>query len=309
MQTLKIINHPLTILIVLGFIIIEARHSRKEHKELYDTKDSEGSFLMGFYWLLSNFLSNAILFGALQTAWKFRIFDLGNRWPGWILAFFLSDFSAYWYHRLSHEVNWFWATHLVHHSSRKMNISTTFRLPVLSQLTGQFLFWMWIPALGMNPIMTFIFFKLCYLYQTWLHTETINKLPRIIEYFFNTPSHHRVHHGSNPEYLDKNHGAILIIWDRIFSTFCEETIKPKYGLTTDPESINPFMINFIEYRTLFEKAFKAGSLRQAIKYFIMPPGWSHNGETLTVKEIRKNAALCVADDLSSVSLNEQLAMQ
>jgi sterol desaturase/sphingolipid hydroxylase (fatty acid hydroxylase superfamily) len=288
---MKIINNPLTILIVLAFIVIEAGHSRKEHKELYDTKDSASSFLMGFYWLMSNFLSNAILFGALQMAWKFRVFDLGNTWPVWMLTFFSSDLSTYWYHRMSHEVNWFWATHLVHHSSRKMNISTTFRLPVMSQLTGQFLFWMWIPVLGMNPFMTFIFFKLCYFYQTWLHTEAINKLPRVIEYVFNTPSHHRVHHGCNPEYLDKNHGAVLIIWDRIFKTFCEETIKPTYGLTADPESINPFMINFIEYKTLFQKALKAGSPMQAINYFIKAPGWSHNGETLTVKEMRKNAAL------------------
>lgn len=292
MHTMKIINNPLAILIVLAFIVIEIWHSKKEHKELYDAKDSARSFLMGFYWLMSNFISNAILFGALQAAWKFRIFDLGNIWPVWILTIVLSDFSAYWYHRLSHEVNWFWATHLVHHSSKKMNISTTFRLPVLSQLTGQFLFWMWMPALGMDPFLTFLGFKLCYIYQIWLHTEAINKLPRMIEYVFNTPSHHRVHHGTNPEYLDKNHGAILIIWDRMFKTFCEETVKPEYGLTTEPESTSPFLINFIEYKTLFKKAIHAGSVRQAINYFIMPPGWSYNGETLTVKQMRKNAGVC-----------------
>ena len=124
------------------------------------------------------------------------------------------------------------------------------------------------------------------IYQFWIHTETIHKLPAPIEYIFNTPSHHRVHHGSDLKYLDKNHAGILIIWDRLFGTFQPEEERPIYGLTKNIESYNPVVIAFKTWGELFKKASASGSIKSAVNYFIKPPGWSHDGSSRTVKEMK-----------------------
>ena len=124
------------------------------------------------------------------------------------------------------------------------------------------------------------------IYQFWIHTETVHRLPKFIEYVFNTPSHHRVHHGSDLKYLDRNHGGILIIWDRMFGTFQPEEEKPTYGLTRNIKSFNPFVIALTTWGELIKKAKNSGSIKQGLTYFIKPPGWSHDGASKTVKELR-----------------------
>jgi len=125
------------------------------------------------------------------------------------------------------------------------------------------------------------------IYQFWIHTETVHHCPRLVEYIFNTPSHHRVHHGTDLKYLDKNHGGILIIWDRLFGSFQPEEERPVYGLTKNIGSFNPFVIAFKTWGELFRKALHSGSIRNAVNYFIKPPGWSHDGSSLTVRQMLK----------------------
>ena len=158
-------------------------------------------------------------------------------WWFWPLLFVADDFSYYWYHRIHHVCRVFWATHVVHHSSEHYNLSTALRQPWISIST--FPFWMWLPLVGF-PVWTVLLAQSWNLiYQFWIHTERIVRLPRWFEAVFNTPSHHRVHHGANQQYLDRNYGGELIIWDRIFGSFTPEVERVRYGLTTNIHTFNP----------------------------------------------------------------------
>ena len=201
------------------------------------------------------------------------------------MLFLLVDLAYYWGHRMSHEVNLFWGGHVVHHQSEEYNLSVALRQSSL-QTVWTFAFNLPIALLGFDPVHFILISAFNTLYQFWIHTETIHKLPGPIEYIFNTPSHHRVHHGSDLKYLDKNHAGILIIWDRLFSSFQPEEERPVYGLTKNIESYNPVVIAFKTWGELFRKASESGSLKTALKYFIKPPGWSHDGSSQTVKEMK-----------------------
>ena len=281
-------HYALPVIIVL--MLIELLYSYKENKHLYNKNDTLGNSIVGVGLFLSDIISNVIVFSIYAAVYQYRLFTFGNTWMVLIFAFFANDFSYYWFHRISHHVNWFWASHVVHHSSEYFNLSTAFRQPWTSKLTGQFLFWLWMPLVGIDPITIILANQFCMIYQSWIHTELIHKMPRFFEFIFNTPSHHRVHHGSNLQYLDKNHGGILIIWDRLFGTFQEETEKPYYGLTKKLNYYNPLLIAAKEWQFVFKKVLYCGSLKNAINYLVQPPGWSHDGSSKTVKKLRTNAS-------------------
>lgn len=273
-----------------GFVVLlllEAWYSWKEHRELYEVRDTFSSLAMGIGNVISGFLSKLVVFGAFTLLYKFRLFTLPFTWWMWLLAFFADDLSYYWFHYTSHNMRWFWASHVVHHSSRHYNLSTALRQTWTGNLTGSFIFWMWMPLLGFHPIVVMLMQQISLIYQFWIHTEAVHLLPRPIEFIFNTPSHHRVHHGSNLKYLDKNHGGILIIWDRLFGTFQPEEERPTYGLTKNIETYNPVYIAFKEWGELFSEAWKSGSPKNYLNYLWRPPGWRHDGKGKTVREMRK----------------------
>ena len=264
---------------------LEFLHSLVEKRKLYNLKQTGASLIIGVIALFNGVITRAIMLAAFLIAYKFRIFELSGNWLVWLLCFIGADISYYWYHRAAHEIQWFWTSHVVHHSSEEFNISSTFRTSWTSQYSGQFLFWSWLPFLGFEPFFVLVAYDVCHFYQVWLHTELIKKLPRPIEYLFNTPSHHRVHHASDLKYLDKNHGGVLIIWDRIFGTFQKEEEHPVYGLTKNYPTSNPVKIVFQGWLELGRKLAKTRSLVTAIKYILYPPGWSHDGSTKTVKQM------------------------
>lgn len=274
-----------------GFVLllaIEAWFSYRENKHLYETRDTFTSLGLGIGNVVVGFATKAAIFGLFSFLYQFRIFTLDyTLWWYWVLLFFADDFSYYWFHRTSHNVNWFWASHVVHHSSQHYNLAAALRQTWTGNATGSFLFWAWMPLLGFHPVWVLFMQQVSLIYQFWIHTETIDRLPKPLEFVLNTPSHHRVHHGSDLKYLDKNHGGILIIWDRLFGTFQPEEERPTYGLTTNIDSFNPFVIAFKTWKDLIGKAKAAGSLKNSIRYFTQPPGWSHDGSTQTVKELRK----------------------
>lgn len=280
----------ITIPVLVLLFIIEVIHSYKEDKHLYTRKDTLNNMAIGIGYFACNMLSKGLLFFVFQWASKFSLFHISQTWYVWIIAILAADLSFYWYHRASHEVGWFWAIHVVHHSSEEFNLSVAFRLPWATNISGSFLFWIWMPLIGFSPITTLLCIQLCLFYQTFLHTETVRKLPGLIESVFNTPSHHRVHHSSNFKYLDKNHGGVLIIWDKLFGTFQKEEEKPRYGLTKKFESYNPVTITFHEWMSMFKKMVRSGSFTNAVNYLIQPPGWSHDGSTKTVKQLKKEIA-------------------
>ena len=164
-----------------------------------------------------------------------------------------------------------WAAHQAHHNSMRFNYSTAVRQKWNPWF--ELLFWVPLPLLGMPPWMIFTTFSFNLIYQFWVHTERIGTLPRPIEFVFNTPSHHRVHHASDPDYLDKNYAGILIIWDRMFGSYAEETHRPTYGLTKNVYSFNPFRLQYHEYASLWRDLRSARSWRERLGYVFGPPGW------------------------------------
>ena len=236
------------------------------------------------YWLCGE---SYRVFGAYSLVYQFRLFTVDmTQWWAWVVLFFADDFSYYWFHRISHSSRYFWASHVVHHSSMKYNLGTALRQTWTGNLTGAFIFWIWLPLVGFSPVAVMTMQAISLLYQFWIHTEHINKFPAPIEFIFNTPSHHRVHHGSDLDYLDKNHAGVLIIWDRLFGTFEPERARPTYGLTTNIHSHNPVRIAFHEWAAIGQDIRRAGSWRAAAGYIFGPPGWSHDGSRKTTKQLR-----------------------
>lgn len=266
-------------------IIVEAVYMIKEHR--HDNKDMLASISLALDALpLSLFIKGAVFYIYILI-YQFKIFTIhDNLWWAWPICFFADDISYYWYHRLSHKIRFLWASHMVHHSSEQFTFSAGLRVPWTSNITGTFLFWAWMPLIGIEPYMVIFMKSASVIYQFWMHTETINKLPKWFEAIFNTPSHHRVHHSSNIEYLDKNHGGTLIIWDRLFGTYQQEIIKPKYGLTENIGSANPFTIEFFEWKNLFNDLKKTKNIKYRVQYLFKAPGWSHDGNTKTAKQLQ-----------------------
>lgn len=274
-----------------GFVIlliVEIIYVTKMQREVYEVKDAAASLSLGLGNLIIGLFVGVLVLLFFSVLYQFRFFTIPyNAWWAWILCFFADDFSYYWMHKISHEVRWFWASHAVHHSSEKYNLATALRQTWTGNLTGSFICWFWMPLVGFHPAMILLMQSVSLLYQFWIHTETINKMPRWYEFIFNTPSHHRVHHGSDELYLDRNHGGTLIIWDRLFGTFQEEKFRPTYGLTKNVKSFNPVKVAFHEWRNLGKDVCKAKNIKQAFHYLFGAPGWSADGTSYTTKQIRQ----------------------
>lgn len=271
--------------VLLLLIGVEAIFMMKEKRE--DNKDMFSSFFMALGHIPFSALTKGIVLFLYFLIYQFRFFTLPiNCWWAWVICFFCDDLSYYWFHRFSHKLRFLWASHKVHHSSKKYRLSTGFRVPWTGDLSGTFLFWAWMPLIGFDPYMILFMKSASAIYQFWLHTETIHKLPKWFEAVFNTPSHHRVHHGSDLAYLDKNHAGNLIIWDKMFGTYQEEIFTPTYGLTENITSYNPFVIAFDEWNKIIQDIKKAKLLKDRFNYFFDTPGWSHDGSTKTTKQLQ-----------------------
>tara|TARA_R110001632_G_scaffold102664_3_gene211103 strand:- start:1636 stop:2526 length:891 start_codon:yes stop_codon:yes gene_type:complete len=275
---------PFFVLTVVVEVIITVRLKMKE----YAFKDAGTSIAMGLGNVFIGLFSKVLVFGVFLLIYNsIRIFTIPFTWWSWVLIFFAEDFGYYWYHRASHTSRFFWASHVVHHSSQKYNLSTALRQTWTGSFTS-FVFYLWIPLLGFHPAMILMQMSISLLYQYWIHTELIVKMPKWFELLFNTPSHHRVHHATNPQYLDRNHAGILIIWDRFFGTFEPEVEKPIYGLTENIETFNPIKVAFHEWISLISDVFKhKTSLWNKLKYLVKPPGWKHDGTGTLSSDLRK----------------------
>jgi len=224
-------------------------------------------------------------------AWDHRFFTVSINSALMVFALFIGqEFCYYWYHRASHRMRFFWATHAVHHSPNQLTLSTAYRLGVTGKLTGSAIFFTPLVLLGVRPEVVLMTLYMNLLYQFWLHTTWVPKLGWL-EYVFNTPSAHRVHHASNVEYLDANYGGVLIIFDRLFGTYIEERADEpcRYGLVTPTTSRNPFVVEFEHWATLIRDVVKAKSVWIAINHVIQPPGWLPDGGGETTEELRRNS--------------------
>jgi sterol desaturase/sphingolipid hydroxylase (fatty acid hydroxylase superfamily) len=256
--------------VIVASVLIEWYVGVKKKRNYYEKQDfmaalwiGAGSAIVGASVRIVLFTSSMMIYNAVPWA-------IPRSWWGFLVGFVAVDFLRYWAHRVSHEQRLWWATHVTHHSSEKMNFAISLRTSWTSPL--KFLFFLPVPFLGFDPFTFFVCHQLAVLYQFWVHTELIRKLPAPVEYVFVTPSHHRVHHGSNPKYIDKNYGSTFIIWDRMFGTFQQEEERPIYGLTTPVASYNPFYLVFHEWVAIWKDLRHTRSIGEAWDVLFKPPG-------------------------------------
>lgn len=241
-----------------------------QKRELYRFNDAITNISLGIgQQVIGLFMKTALFFGYLFLFTHYRYFTIPATFFNWCLLFIAVDFFYYWFHRLSHEVNAMWAAHIVHHQSEEYNLSVALRQSWF-QSAFSWLFYLPLAIAGFDPIMFLTISSFNTLYQFWIHTRAINRMG-FLEWFMNTPSHHRVHHGSNEKYLDKNHAGTLIIWDRMFGTFQEEEEEPDYGITKPLESWNPFWANWHYWNELFQVAKSKQSIFESLKVFLKSP--------------------------------------
>lgn len=223
--------------------------------------------------------------------WEHRIFTIELDNALMALAFFIGhDFCYYWYHRASHRIRFFWATHAVHHSPNQLTLSAAYRLGITGRLSGTDLFYAPLVWLGVHPEVVLLTLLFNLLYQYWLHNTWIPKCGWF-EYVFNTPSSHRVHHASNVDYLDRNYGGVLIIFDRLFGTYAEERADEpcRYGLVKPQTSRNPFVVEFGHWAMLLGDIVKARNVWTALGHLIRPPGWAPGGGGATTEDLRRKS--------------------
>ncbi len=281
----KIIHYAIPGFVLL--ILLELLASSLMKREQYGVKDTASSISLGLGNVFVGLFVKGIIFSIYLFLYQYRLFDIEATWWAWIILFFADDFSYYWFHRISHGSRYFWASHVVHHTSQRYNLASALRQTWTGDLSGAAIFWFWLPLVGFHPLMIMTMQAISLLYQFWIHTELIDRFPRWFELTFNTPSHHRVHHSSDVKYLDRNHAGTLIIWDRMFGTFVEEEERPNYGLTKNVNTYNPVKIAFHEWASIWKDVTQPNiTPKDRFMYLFAPPGWSHDGSRKTSEQLR-----------------------
>ncbi len=283
---------PFFLTLIAFEIVLSVKHDR----HLYYWNDFFASASMGAGATILASATKLISIGAFFFLFEvfkpvrmalFGYETLGWAWYTWIICQFLDDHNYYWYHRLSHTVRVLWAAHIVHHSSENFNLGSGIRNGWFT-LFYKPIFWLWMPIVGFEPIMIATCLGIQAIYQFHLHTKSVPHMG-FLEKFMNTPRQHQVHHSCNFEYLDKNHGGFLNIFDRFYGSFLhlDDKIKPKFGVIHPPNSFNPLVIATHEYKNIWKDVKKSKNFKEAFMYIFGPPGWSPDGSTLTVREIQR----------------------
>lgn len=266
--------NPIILSIPIYFLLIgvELIIQWATNKKLYRLNDAITNISCGITQQLSGIFLKVLGIGAYALVFHyFAITEIESTWYSFILLFIGADFFYYWAHRMSHEINLFWGGHVVHHQSEDYNLSVALRQGSF-QIVWTFFFYFPLAIIGFKPT-DFVFVSaLVTVYQFWIHTETINKMGWF-ELIFNTPSHHRVHHGRDPKYIDKNHAGVFIIWDKMFGTFQKEEEKPTYGITKPINSWNPVWVNLDHYAQMAKQWPSINGLKNKLKFLFYKPGW------------------------------------
>lgn len=266
--------------VMLFFTVIEMVVTYYQEKDYYEKKETIGSILVG--------IGNLIVSGVLKVSLLYLFIWIYNQLPWrmefqwWTLipCYIILDFFSYLAHRVSHEQRFWWATHVVHHTGEHYNLTVSYRLSWVQHI--KLIFFVPVALIGFHPIIFFVTNQIAVLFQFWVHTEYIRRMPAWVEYIFATPSNHRVHHGSQEKYIDKNFGATFIFWDRLFGTYQPEEEQVIYGITTNIDNkANPIIINFHEYVDIFHDVRSAKGLRRKL-FFIF-------GSPIKIAEEKKQA--------------------
>jgi sterol desaturase/sphingolipid hydroxylase (fatty acid hydroxylase superfamily) len=273
-------------------ILAELAWGRLTGRVAYEARDSAASLLMGFGNLVVGIPAGIAFYAALEAVHAVRLFDIGYQWWAFALVFLLEDHCYYWFHRLSHLHRLWWCAHVNHHSSLHYNLSTALRQTWTGFVSGSWICWLPLAFVGFPPKLIVFQMGLSLVYQFWIHTEAIGRMPAWFEAVFNTPSHHRVHHATNALYLDRNYAGILIVWDRLYGTFApEDPAEPcRYGIVRNIGTFSPFKIAFHEWRAMLADLLAARSAPAALGAIWGPPGWKPDGSGLTSDRLRRDWA-------------------
>ena len=274
---------PFAIPAFIALILIEMVWARRKRAHAYEPADMRTSLLMGLGSTVSGALTVGLIYAAATWLHQFRFVTIGSQWWVWVGLFVLDDFNYYWAHRTGHRVRWFWAAHVNHHSSQHYNLSTALRQSWTGPVALSFAFRIWPALIGFDPAMLATVGALNTICQFWFHTEAIDRFPGWFEAVMNTPSHHRVHHATNPLYLDRNYAGVFIVWDRLFRTFQRErdagdaAVGPiHYGIVRQLGTYDLLWVAFHEWIGVARDVWSA-PWRSKLGYLWRPPGWSHDG--------------------------------
>ncbi len=272
-------------------VVAEALASRR--RNAYDKRDSAYSLAMLLASAVVEVLPRLVFVAAMLVLADISpLRDIVQRqWWAWLLLFVLDDFTYYWFHRANHSVRLLWAGHVNHHSSQYFNLATALRQGV-GERVPKLVFWLWLPLLGFDVAMIITMIGLNLFYQFWIHSALIDRGPAWFEAVFNTPSHHRVHHASNVRYLDRNHGGVLIVWDRLFGTFAAELSDdpPRFGLTKNLVEPTLWQTLTHEYAAIIRDWRRANCWRDRLRIMFWAPGWQFDGPDQRANTLRRTAA-------------------
>ena len=276
MTPIDVVTYAVPFFVVL--ILLEMVWAARNHRDKYEPRDTLTSLGLGLGSTVAGALAAGLIYAVAMWFYEHRFATIPVTWWAWGLCFVLDDFNYYLFHRSAHRVRWFWASHVNHHSSQHYNLSTALRQTWTGPLAGSFLFRIWPALIGFHPAMILTVGGANLIYQFWIHTEAIGRMPRWFEGVFNTPSHHRVHHATNPLYLDRNYAGVFIIWDRMFGTFQRESedFPPRYGIIKQLGSFQLLHAVFHEWRAMLVDFWQA-PWRHKLSYLFRSPGWSHDG--------------------------------
>lgn len=288
------LNDPVGIAVPIFLLLIglEVLLAARRGLQVYNRAEAWASIGMGVGVIFVGLAMKVLAFLAFAALYRFvapdalKAFLSPAQWWSWVILLFADDFAFYWHHRLSHSHRVLWSAHENHHSAQTYNFAIALRQSWAEQLY-KYVFWLPLAVLGFHPVMILTMISISLIYQFWLHTELVGKLGPL-EWFLNTPSHHRVHHATNIKYLDRNHAGIFILWDRLFGTFvAEDTEKPIYGTRKGAYYTNPFRIATHEYRDLWQDVRRARSLREAWNYCWKAPGWQPGDTSQTTRALQQ----------------------
>ena len=292
----------------VALVLLEMLWARWRRPEAYEPRDTLVSLAFGLGSTVAGLAFGGLAVWVFLQTYEYRLFEIGWAWWAWPLCFVLDDLKYYWVHRAGHRIRWMWASHVNHHSSQHYNLSTALRQSWTGAFTFGLLFALPLVLLGFHPIMLAICGGFNLIYQFWIHTEAIGKMPRWFEAVMNTPSHHRVHHATNPRYLDRNYAGVFIVWDKLFGTFEPEVRdeKIRYGIVKQLGSFNLLWAVFHEWIGIAQDIWRApwGS---KLGYLLREPGWTHDGSRETSDQIRAAWLARQASDANPVSSENPIA--
>lgn len=259
--------------IMLFFVLIEYYYSKKINRPVYTKSILIGSIGVGIVYLIITAATGIITIYSVWMVYYYLLppmLVMPVTWWSFLLCMIIYDFCRYWAHRIAHEQRFWWGSHITHHSAKDYNLTVSFRLSWVDQI--KLIFFLPVVILGFDPIMFFIIHQISVLYQFWQHTEFIKPLPAWYEYIFVTPTNHKIHHGTNEAYIDKNYGSLFIFWDRIFGTYAEPKERPLYGVKQPINSNNPAYLVFHEYIDMFRDLRYAKTWKDRYKALFGRPG-------------------------------------